>query len=151
MLLAASGSAIEENKAETDLLAKLESIRQRNSVAAFGLVVVENDTITVLSAKGIANRVSDEPIGTNAIFRIGSVSKMFAGLLAATLESRQVLRLDDPIERWPVAGTYSNSWSTSRPIYRWATTATASHPSPIGTKFFGPLPPSIPRWKIAHA
>jgi CubicO group peptidase (beta-lactamase class C family) len=116
LLLAASSSVIAEDEAATDLLAQLESIRQRNGVAAFGLVVVENDAVTVLSANGIADRVSGEPIGTKAIFRIGSISKIFTGLLAASLESRQILRLDEPIERWPVAGTYSNRWSTSQPI-----------------------------------
>ncbi|MEH6610097.1 MAG: serine hydrolase domain-containing protein [Halioglobus sp.] len=115
-LLAASSSVMAENEAETDLLAQLEAIRQRNGVAAFGLVVVENDAITVLSTNGVADRISGEPIGNKAIFRIGSISKMFTGLLAAVLESRHVLRLNEPIQRWPVAGTYSNSWSTSQPI-----------------------------------
>jgi CubicO group peptidase (beta-lactamase class C family) len=116
VLLAPSSSVIAENMAETDLVAKLESIRERNGVAAFGLVVVENDAVSVLSANGIADRARGKPISTKAIFRIGSISKMFTGLLAATLESQKVLRLDETIKGWAIADTYSNSWSASHPI-----------------------------------
>ena len=64
----------------------------------------------------MADRAADRAIADDAIFRIGSVSKMFTGLLAAQMERRGLIELDRPIGRWPLEGTYHNPWRSTHPI-----------------------------------
>lgn len=101
---------------EADLGSTLETLRVDNNVAAFGLVVVRDDQVALLLTRGLADRASEREISNDAIFRIGSISKLFTGLLAASLEQEGELSLDEPVRRWPIADTYSNPWFESAPI-----------------------------------
>ncbi|MFT6366065.1 MAG: hypothetical protein ACJAUG_002304 [Halioglobus sp.] len=67
------------------LMQELDALRQANNVAALGLVIVKNDKVSLLEVRGLASRESSAATEVDAIFRIGSISKMFAGLAAANL------------------------------------------------------------------
>jgi CubicO group peptidase (beta-lactamase class C family) len=98
------------------LIEELDSIRVRNEVAALGLVVVRDDRLVYLATRGLADRASNRPITDDAIFRIGSISKMFTGLAAAELAARGVLDLDQAIGEFETEGMYSNPWRASYPV-----------------------------------
>lgn len=95
---------------------QLDAIRQRNGVAAFGLVLVKKDGVMLLKTRGLADRESKIPIRDDAIFRIGSVTKMFTGLAALQLQAAGKLELSEDLSRWKVAGTYTNPWRETDPI-----------------------------------
>lgn len=97
------------------LMAELDSIRQANNVAALGLVIIKNDQVSLLEVRGLASRESSAAIKADAIFRIGSISKMFAGITAANLDKKKVLSLNTPIQSWATQGTYSNPWGSGLP------------------------------------
>ena len=99
-----------------ELANALDSIRLENGIAAFGLVVIEDDQLAILTTRGVANRASGEPISDDSIFRIGSISKLFTGLIAAQLSADDMLDLAAPVKSWPVADTYSNPWTDQHPI-----------------------------------
>ncbi len=105
-----------DSNSEAKLMQELDTLRQDNNVAALGLVIVQDDTITLLEVRGLASREPRIAIKPNAIFRIGSISKMFAGLTAAKLEARDLLSLDAPIHSQATLGTYSNRWHASHAI-----------------------------------
>ena len=98
------------------LIEELDSIRVRNKVAAMGLVIVRDDRVDYLATRGLADRASNRPIADDAIFRIGSISKMFAGLAAAELAARDELDLDQAISDFETEGTYSNPWRDKYPV-----------------------------------
>ncbi|MEP1472484.1 MAG: serine hydrolase domain-containing protein [Halieaceae bacterium] len=98
------------------LIDSLEELRISHEVAAFGLLIIEKDAVVTLSTRGVANRDSDEPISDDAVFRIGSISKLFTGLVAAQLSADNVLDLDTPIKRWPVNDAYTNPWTDKHPV-----------------------------------
>ena len=87
-----------------------------HNVAAMGLVIVEDDRISLLETRGVHDRASGEPVRDDAIFRIGSISKMFTGLLAAELDQREIIHLESQIHRAEMAGTYSNPYLDTHPI-----------------------------------
>lgn len=98
------------------LIEELDGIRARNKIAALGLVIVRDDRIVYLATLGLADRASNRPIADDAIFRIGSISKMFTGLAAAELAARGVLDLEQAIGDFQTEGMYSNPWRASYPV-----------------------------------
>lgn len=98
------------------LVDALDAIRKQRGVAAFGLVMVDNRGVIHLETRGLADRKRKLAIGDDAIFRIGSISKMFTGLAAARLEADGKLDLSAPIVRWNMTGTYTNPWQKTDPV-----------------------------------
>lgn len=72
--------------------------------------------MTLLETRGVKNRDTGEPIRDDAIIRIGSITKMFTGLLAPELAARRVVDLDGPVYNKSMAGTYSNSYRQTHPV-----------------------------------
>ncbi|MCZ6830692.1 MAG: serine hydrolase [Gammaproteobacteria bacterium] len=105
-----------DGSALNTLLEDLDFLRLGNNVAAMGLVMVRDDRVVVLETRGLADRETNQPITDNAIFRIGSISKMFTGLAAAELQARGVLDLEQAVRKFNLGGTYSNSWQATHPI-----------------------------------
>lgn len=101
---------------EINLVNALEELRAGNNVAAFGVVLIQDDQVALMATRGLADRDSGREISNDAIFRIGSISKLFTGLLAAHLEQEGQFSLDEPVRHWPVTDTYRNRWLESDPI-----------------------------------
>ncbi len=116
LVLSLSGNILAQNADQQQMLDQLESIRAENDVAAFGLVLVEGNEVSLLTTSGLADTAIARPIKDTAIFRTGSITKMFTGLLAARLAAGGEFALDDAIKQWPLAGTYRNPWQDSHPI-----------------------------------
>ena len=98
------------------LVDSLEELRIRHEVAALGLLMIEEDAVVNLTTRGVSSRASDKPINDDAVFRIGSISKLFTGLIAAELSADNVFDLDTPIKQWPVSDTYANPWTDKHPV-----------------------------------
>jgi len=72
---------------------------QREQIPGAAFVVVTRDQVIKLGTGGYASIDSPEPILADSVFRLASVSKTFAGELAAMLAAENKLRLDDPVSR----------------------------------------------------
>lgn len=116
LICLAAPAASYGSPADGQLLAKLEQIRVDNQIAAFGLVIVRDDAIGLLATRGLADRQGQRAIADDAIFRIGSISKMFTGLLAAEMAARKQVDLERPVRQWPVDGTFENRWRDTHPV-----------------------------------
>jgi CubicO group peptidase (beta-lactamase class C family) len=116
MLQTPALSADHRGSAALELLARLDQVRQQGNVPAMGLVIVQGDRVTLLETRGVKDRDTGEPIRDDAIIRIGSITKMFTGLLAAELAARRVVDLDSPVYNKSMAGTYSNSYRQTHPV-----------------------------------
>lgn len=61
------------------------------------VLVMKNDQVIFEKTYGIRSRNSNDSITSASVFRLGSVSKGFAGILAAILIDKKVIGLDDPL------------------------------------------------------
>lgn len=61
------------------------------------ILVMRQNQVIYKKQYGSKNRNTNEPIDAETLFRLGSVSKGFAGILAAILVEKNLLRLDDPV------------------------------------------------------
>ena len=64
------------------------------------VLVLKNNQVIFEKEYGTKSRYSDDMIDTSTIFRLGSVSKGFAGILAAILIDKNMMHLDDPVSMY---------------------------------------------------
>lgn len=64
------------------------------------VLVMRNNQVIFEKQYGTKSRYSDENIDNTTIFRLGSVSKGFAGVLAAILIDKNMMHLDDPVSMY---------------------------------------------------
>ncbi len=61
------------------------------------VLVMKNNQVIFKKLYGTKSRYSQDTIDASTIFRLGSVSKGFAGILAAILIDKNIIQLDDPL------------------------------------------------------
>ena len=103
-LSAASAQTASSNNAELRQISNqfepyFHQLLQREQIPGAAFVVVTRDQVIKLGTGGYASIDSPEPILADSVFRLASVSKTFAGELAAMLAAENKLRLDDPVSR----------------------------------------------------
>ncbi len=64
------------------------------------VAIVKDSSIIYLKGFGLKQVGEPDSINTNTVFRLGSVSKCFASVLAGTLVSDQLFKWDDPIIKY---------------------------------------------------
>lgn len=77
-----------------------EHLRKRISefeCPGMAVLVMKEDQIVFEQTYGIKSRNTKESINTESVFRIGSVSKGFAGVLASILIEKNIISLEDPL------------------------------------------------------
>lgn len=98
------------------LVERLDAIKDRHGVAAFAVVVVESDGRAWSRTSGTADLASGRPARVETRFRIGSISKVFAGVALLLAESDGDLRLDQQATDILREPQYSNQWSSTHPV-----------------------------------
>jgi D-alanyl-D-alanine carboxypeptidase len=87
--------------AQTDKLdSYITQHMQARRIPGLAIAVVEDGTLTLKKAYGVANLETDTPVKTDSIFHIASVTKQFTGAAILTLVEEGKLRLDDPIANY---------------------------------------------------
>ncbi len=109
-------ASLEQQIDHEQLLAKLNTIRDRNNIAAVGLALVEGRKITYSGGLGTLSQHSDQAITGATVFRLGSITKTFTALAALTLAQHQRVDLNAPIQQWIPKDWYQNPWQASHPI-----------------------------------
>jgi D-alanyl-D-alanine carboxypeptidase len=86
------------------LAATLQNILDENrelfAAGAASAAVVIPGQGTWLGASGVANPKTRQPVTTDTVFALGSVTKTFIAALVLKLSEEGVLDLDDPLARW---------------------------------------------------
>jgi D-alanyl-D-alanine carboxypeptidase len=104
-----SGSSTSSDRQTTEgvdreLAATLQNILDENrelfAAGAASAAVVIPGQGTWLGASGVANPKTGEPVTTDTVFALGSVTKTFIAALVLKLSEEGVLGLDDPLTRW---------------------------------------------------
>lgn len=84
---------------------------QRAGDPGLAVVVEERDPSAPNGLKttfydyGVRSTATKVPIGQDTVFEIGSISKVFTGIVLAALDQKHVLQLTDPLQQYVPAGT----------------------------------------------
>ena len=85
------------NKDELDVLVqKIDQIRNKYHASAAVVVIVDKDNVLVNKKLGTRSWQDTKPMSKDQMFRIGSVSKSFAALLALRMQQDGVIDLTKP-------------------------------------------------------
>lgn len=109
--------------ARSAVAAELEDLKQSiewaikdNNVPAIGIALVNRDGPVWVAGWGKANIASGRAADQDTLFRIGSVSKMFAGLAVLKLVEEGKLSLDDKVRDRVPDVAFENRWEATHPV-----------------------------------
>jgi CubicO group peptidase (beta-lactamase class C family) len=93
--------------------AALVQLLREDSVVGGAVVLVRDGRIEAHAEHGYGDRAQGIPLGPDAIFHWGSVTKTLTAVAVLQLRDRGQLSLDDPITRWvPELGQVHNPFGT---------------------------------------
>lgn len=95
------------------LRTRIDSIRRANHVPAVQVAVIRPDT-TVLWNFGVA--APGRPVTDSTLFRVGSISKTFAGLPMLMLAERGRVSVDTPLAELAPELPIRNPWRATHPV-----------------------------------
>jgi len=83
-----------------DYLREFQTILTQTKTPGAGLVIIQDTTILQLSGHGTKAVFSNDSIDVNTVFRIGSLSKGFAAVLAGILVEKGALKWTDKVNQY---------------------------------------------------
>jgi len=99
-----------------ELKTAIEKIRQDTNTPAIGIALVNKNGPYWIAGLGEANIETQTKADENTLFRIGSVSKMFAALAVLKLQEEGRLNLDDKVGDLVPEIQFENPWEETHPI-----------------------------------
>lgn len=115
-----SGKAMVETASRQESFNQMEALRFRKSqkevaaavsryfekaivsgdIVGAGVSIVQGDSVLLSKGYGLRSSYRPDPVDDRTVFRLGSLSKGFAGILAANLADQQLLFPEDPVIRY---------------------------------------------------
>jgi CubicO group peptidase (beta-lactamase class C family) len=83
-----------------DLDAFVEERRREDNLPGVAVVVVAGGEIVLHDSWGVRDVATGEPLGPDAAFRVGSLTKLVTATAALRLQERGRLSLDEPVRRY---------------------------------------------------
>lgn len=99
-----------------ELTIVLEKIRTETGTAAIGVSIVTQDGSVWTTGLGEANREKHIKADKHSLFRVASVSKIFAGLSVLKLVEEGKLHLTDKLRDLAPEIAFDNPWEATNPI-----------------------------------
>ena len=99
-----------------ELKTAIEKIRTETNTPAVGIALVNKDGPLWIAGLGDANIEQQTPANENTLFRIGSVSKMFAALAVLKLQEEGKLNLNDKVRDLVPEIQFENPWEETHPV-----------------------------------
>lgn len=99
-----------------ELKAAIEKIRTETNTPAIGIALVNKDGPYWVAGLGEANTEAHTPADENTLFRIGSISKMFAALAILKLQEEGKLNLNDKVRDLVPEIEFENPWEETHPV-----------------------------------
>ncbi|MDZ4263070.1 MAG: serine hydrolase, partial [Pseudomonadota bacterium] len=99
-----------------DLKTTIEKIRTETNTPAVGIAIVTKDGPLWIAGLGEADIEQHTPADENTLFRIGSVSKMFAALAVLKLQEEGKLSLHDKVRDLVPEIQFENPWEETHPV-----------------------------------
>lgn len=108
-----------ETAAEDDLQTlkqDIENIRVSTGVPGMAIALVDKNGAIWVDGLGVADREASTSATSETLFRMGSVSKMFAGIAVMQLVEQGKLSLDDKLDDRLPDLVYENPWKETHPL-----------------------------------
>ena len=99
-----------------ELKVAIEKIRTESNTPAVGIALVGKDGPLWIAGLGEADIEQHTPADENTLFRIGSVSKMFAALAVLKLQQEGKLNLNDKVRDLVPEIQFENQWEETHPV-----------------------------------
>ncbi len=109
-MLMSTQSTLASDPAIDSLMQKINHIKQRNNVSAVVVLVVDKNHVLINEKIGVSDWQNGEPLSNDHMFRIGSVSKSFAALLALRMQSAGIIDITKPISEYSSQLSVNNSY-----------------------------------------
>lgn len=113
----AGGAATEPTPTTIPALQKeIETVLKETKTPGAAIAIVSRDQAEWVAGLGRADVAHNVPVTAETLFRIGSVSKSFAGLAALKLQQEGKLKLTDTVRQWAPEVAFANAWEASDPV-----------------------------------
>ncbi len=99
-----------------ELKAAIEKIREVTKTPAVGIALVDKNGIQWVDGLGEVNLETHADADEDTLFRIGSVSKMFAALAVLKLQEEGKLNLNDKVRDLAPEIYFENQWEETHPV-----------------------------------
>ena len=99
-----------------ELKQRIEKVVKDQGVPAIGIALVNREGPVWVTGWGKADLKSGRAADQDTLFRIGSVSKMFAGLAVLKLVEEGKLSLDDKVRDRAPDVAFENPWEATNPV-----------------------------------
>ena len=94
------GAGIERGpKSFQELQAAIETVLKESRTPGAAIAIVSRDKVEWMAGLGKADVAANQPVTTETLFRIGSVSKAFAAQAALKLQEEGKLKLTDTVRQ----------------------------------------------------
>lgn len=103
-------------KSLDELKAAIEKIREETKTPAVGIALVDKNGIQWVDGLGEINLETHAEADADTLFRIGSVSKMFAALAVLKLQEEGKLNLNDKVHDLAPEIYFENQWEETHPV-----------------------------------
>lgn len=106
--------AVTEPTLEEQLQATLAAQRESNNLMGISAAVIMPNRSTWLGVSGVSEPGGPQPIRSDMLFGIGSITKTYTAVLVLQLIEEGLVDLDDPLHRWLQAYPHIDSTITIR-------------------------------------
>lgn len=113
-----SGAAAKEGDSTglDHLAVEVGDILRKTNTPGAAIAIVRRGVPIWVKGIGVAEVTSNRPVTPETLFRVGSVSKMFAALAVLKLEEENRLHLDDTLRARAPDLVFTNPWERDNPV-----------------------------------
>ena len=103
-------------KSIPELQAAIETILKDTRTPGAAIAIVSRNQTEWVAGIGKADLAANQPVTTNTLFRLGSISKSFAAIAALQLQEEGRLKLSDTVKQWVPEVAFVNPWEATHPL-----------------------------------
>jgi CubicO group peptidase (beta-lactamase class C family) len=99
-----------------ELQTAIEQVLHDTHTPGAAVAIVSTDRVEWTAGLGLADVATNRAATSKTLFRIGSISKSFAALVALKLQEEGKLKLTDTLHQWAPEIEFRNQWEQTDPI-----------------------------------
>ena len=103
-------------KSIPELQAVIETILKDTRTPGAAIAIVSRNQTEWVAGIGKADLAANQPVTTNTLFRLGSISKSFVAIAALQLQEAGKLKLSDTVKQWVPDVAFVNPWESTQPL-----------------------------------
>src|SRR5258708_600956 len=114
--LRATGAGGDWPQSIPQLQAAIEKVLKETRTPGAAIAIVSSNQAEWVAGIGKADVATGQPVTTNNLFRLGSISKTFVAIAALQLQEEGKLKLSDTVKQWVPDVAFVNPWEATHPL-----------------------------------